>query len=61
MPRSRIDGVDRRGQAWTTVGAYQLQSLAPQSPAIQIVQQSFAGGLAFALGPHKGQQFTPTV
>ncbi len=61
VPRSRIHGRDRRGQARTAVGDHQLQPPAPQSPAIQIIQQSFPGGLAFALGPHKGQQLTATV
>ena len=35
--------------------------LAPQSSAIQIIQQSFPPRLAFALGPHKRQQLTATI
>src|SRR5580704_19109845 len=61
MQRSGIDGLDGCGQPGTTIGDNQQQLLALQSAAIQILQQTFPGALAFAFTAHKDQELPGTV
>src|ERR1039457_7226268 len=61
MQRPRIDRLDRCCQSRTAIGDDQLQVLALQSAAIQILQQPLPIGLALAPGAQKGQQLAGAV
>src|SRR5271157_6636870 len=56
-----VHGLDGRGQPRTAVGDDQQQLLAFQPAAIQILEQTFPGALAFALTAQKAQQLPGAV
>src|SRR5690348_1669678 len=49
MQNAGIHGLDGGSQAGTAIGDDQQQAIAHQPASIQILQQSFPGGLAFSL------------
>ena len=61
MPHSRIDRPNRRRQAGTAVGDDQAEHSALQSAPVQILQQAFPVGLAFALAAQESQQMPGAV
>src|SRR5216684_1668008 len=60
MPHPRVDGANRRRQTSAAIGENQAQRSAFQSTSVEVFQQPFPVGLAFALAAQESQQ-VPTA
>ena len=61
MGGARVHGLDGRRQAGTSVGDDQQQFVALQTATIEVVEQRFPVGLAFAFGAQKAEQLAGAI